>query len=341
MAQATDDLLLDEGVVHANLDAVQHVAKVVRWERAQAPDASERWLCAAILDVEGEAGRYDLRLALRAGGRWSARAYSTERAADGAVAVTPLLAEKTGASTGWPTKKITGSSCTQRHVYEHGWELMERAYAARFAEQTHPRLPQMVSWSVADRVEDEARGVLSYTRTVTATADVPWMVRRATGLETMQFVQEVQVDRFRRRIDMVTKNTTWREKGVCVDETCSYYAHPAHGGWTAFEQTATLTLDLGGYGIESTLEGFLIGVYSAAIDEGRVVDEELVADVLNAGSGDRFAASGALTPWAERCPELAAAREEAEARRAEPQPEPEPEPEPEVGPAGLTPLGVA
>ena len=35
-------------------------------------------------------------------------------------------------------------------------------------------------------------------------------------------------------------------------------------------------------------------------DEGRVVDEELVADVLNAGSGDRFAASGALTPWAER-----------------------------------------
>ena len=96
--------------------------------------------------------------------------------------------------------------------------------------------------------------MLSYTRTVTATADVPWMVRRATGLETMQFVQEVQVDRFRRRIDMVTKNTTWREKGVCVDETCSYYAHPAHGGWTAFEQTATLTLDLGGYGIESTLE---------------------------------------------------------------------------------------
>ena len=143
------------------------------------------------------------------------------------------------------------------------------AYEARFVNQTHPRLPNLVGWKMADRVVDEQRGLETYVRTITVAGDVPWLVARATGLETLEIVQTVEVDRFRRRINMVSKNTTWRDR-LQMDEDCSYFADPNEPAWTGFKQTASLAVSLGGYGIESTVEGFLISAYSDGIDKVRL-----------------------------------------------------------------------
>jgi hypothetical protein len=166
----------------------------------------------------------------------------------------------------WPKKVIEGSTCTQTHLYKHSWELMMAAYEARFVSQTHPRLPNLVGWAMADRAVDEQRGLETYVRTITVAGDVPWLVARATGLETLEIVQTVEVDRFRRKISMVSKNTTWRDR-LQMDEDCSYFADPDEPAWTGFKQTATLSVSLGGYGIESTVEGFLISAYSDGIDK--------------------------------------------------------------------------
>jgi hypothetical protein len=166
----------------------------------------------------------------------------------------------------WPKKVIQGSTCTQTHLYKHPWEMMMEAYEARFVDQTHPRLPNLVGWSLAGRTVDEQRGTETYVRTITVAGDVPWMVARATGLETLEIVQTVEVDRYHRRISMVSKNTTWRDR-LRMDEDCSYFADPENPAWTGFKQTATLSVSLGGYGIESTVEGFLINAYSDGIDK--------------------------------------------------------------------------
>lgn len=166
----------------------------------------------------------------------------------------------------WPKKVIEGSKCTQTHLYKHPWELMLAAYDARFVDQTHPRLPNLVGWTLTDRTADDQRGLETYVRTITVSGDVPWLVAKATGLETLEIVQTVEVDRLRRRISMMSKNTTWRDR-LQMDEDCSYFADPAQPAWTGFKQTATLSVSLGGYGIESTVEGFLISAYSDGIDK--------------------------------------------------------------------------
>ena len=106
----------------------------------------------------------------------------------------------------------------------------------------------------------------------------------------------------------------------------SYFAHPENPDWTVseqrqatfrfpcsrsysdrdwlcsqgFEQKATLSVSMGGY-IDVAMESFLISAYSAGIDKGRVVDEEIVADTR-----DRALLLD-MRPWAVQHPALALA----------------------------------
>ena len=123
----------------------------------------------------------------------------------------------------WPLKVIEGSTCTQTHLYRHSFEVMMLAYEARFDGQTHPRLPSMVGHSTKYRAADEQLGVETYAKTVVVSGEIPWVIARATGLETMEIVQDVVLDKLTRRITMLARNITWRDR-LQLDETCT---HPA------------------------------------------------------------------------------------------------------------------
>lgn len=112
--------------------------------------------------------------------------------------------------------------------------------------------------------------------------DVPWIVRKASGLNSLDFHAAYQVDYRNRTMSLVTKNITFRKKAV-LDEHCVYKVDPENPNHTYFEQTATLSLPGVPSSVASKCEQFLIGEYEKGIGEGRQIDQELIDNKLRGG----------------------------------------------------------
>ena len=128
--------------------------------------------------------------------------------------------------------------------------------------------------------------------------DIPWIVRKASGLNSLNFHAAYQVDYRNRTMTLLTKNITLRKKAV-LDEQCIYKVDPDNPQHTYFEQTATLSLPGVPSSLASKCEQFLIGEYEKGIGEGRKIDQELIDSKLRGGFK-------APPTWAEANPALEA-----------------------------------
>ncbi len=129
-------------------------------------------------------------------------------------------------------------------------------------------------------------GVLGRTRYIRyvkiVADDVPWIVRKASGLNSLDFHAAYQVDYRNRSMSLLTKNITLRKKAV-LDEECVYKVDPENPNHTYFEQTATLSLPGVPSSLASKCEQFLIGEYEKGIGEGRQIDQQLIDTKLREG----------------------------------------------------------
>ena len=239
------------------------------------------------------------------------------------------------------TTRRNGNTCTQKHVYTHSWELVRPrapslgvrtaraqlttssafaqvygAYVERFP--THERVPQMLTSWVSDKVDYPEEGRETFLRTVHVSADdIPWIIRKVTGLDKIVFEQEINVDLRNRSLSMVTKNATLRKKLLC-DEVCQYVVDEVNGEWTYFEQTATLSVPGMPTPVARAIEKLFIKEYEKGIAAGRDTDQLLI-DLLLERAGDKLAGGGERSvwpTWSEANPELDAAL----ARTVRPQP---------------------
>ena len=181
---------------------------------------------------------------------------------------------------------------TQRHVYPHSWELMLASFDARFP--THPRVPELLSTVISARAVSAGGAREAYHRETVCGVDVPWMIKRAVGIDTITFQSECTVDHEARTLELTTQNVTFRDGGLSMDEVCKYAAHPDDPNRCYFEQTATLTVNISG--LQTVGENFLMMVYKSGIDKGRLVDEDFALELLQTEADG----AGRFTPWATR-----------------------------------------
>ena len=62
------------------------------------------------------------------------------------------------------------------------------------------------------------RHQVSYTRYNTVAADVPWIVKKATGLSSLEFVSETKIDYVRKEMITRSQNVTMRGSLLVADE---------------------------------------------------------------------------------------------------------------------------
>ena len=84
---------------------------------------------------------------------------------------------------------------------------MEPATGMRAHDYGWPAL-QVISSVVSKREVREDIGLETFTRTNTVTSDVPWLIRKATGLEDMVLHTETVIDRAKRHMSLSTKHQT-------------------------------------------------------------------------------------------------------------------------------------
>ena len=170
-----------------------------------------------------------------------------------------------------------GNCISQIHSYPHTFETVVEAYLLRFP--THPKMPIMVDSVVSNRQELVDEGRVVYERTVVAAADdVPWLVRKATGLTQIKFKATMIEDYRARKMTVISENVSMR-KHLVLDETTIYCADPFDPNCTYFEQVATLSLPGLPSKAAKTVERFLSKKYEQGCDDGRVVDLELAEEV--------------------------------------------------------------
>jgi hypothetical protein len=130
------------------------------------------------------------------------------------------------------------------------------------------------------------QGKVMYTRHVTVSAeDVPYLVRKATGIKSLECAVEITEDYRHRCMTATSKNTTKRNMLIC-DETMVYRADTADPGRTYFEQTCAMEVMGLPTSVGSKLEAFLSSKYATGIEEGRQVDLTLLEELCTAGKTD-------------------------------------------------------
>jgi hypothetical protein len=155
------------------------------------------------------------------------------------------------------------------------------SYLDRFP--TNPLCKQLANSWVEGEENFPNEGKQTYIRHVEMVSDdIPWIVRKVSGLSSLDFHASVTVDHRNRTINMTTKNISLRKK-VVLDEECHYGQDPENPDHTYFEQTATLSLPGVPSSMATKCEEFLIGEYEKGIGEGRKVDQELIDRKLRAG----------------------------------------------------------
>lgn len=77
--------------------------------------------------------------------------------------------------------------------------------------------------------------------TTLSSNEVPWLVRKATGIDTLQFESECVLDWARREYIITSKNVTMRSK-VTIDEVGCYRVHDENPDYTWIEQSVTLSI---------------------------------------------------------------------------------------------------
>lgn len=148
---------------------------------------------------------------------------------------------------------------------------------------TNPLCKQLANSWTEDEENYPDEGKQTYIRYVEIVADeVPWIVRKASGLTSLDFHAAYTVDHRNRTMSLLTKNITLRKK-VVLDEECIYCVDPENPEHTYFEQTATLSLPGVPSSVATKIEKFLINEYEKGIGEGRKIDQELIDSKLRGG----------------------------------------------------------
>lgn len=151
---------------------------------------------------------------------------------------------------------------------------MLAAYTDRFP--TNDLNEQLVDSRVEDEETFPDEGKTSFIRIVTiAPTELPWIVRKATGLSFVNFHTAVTIDYRARSMDMTTRNIELRKRFV-LDEVCHYRVDPEDSRWTIFEQTATVAVPGVPSSIAPVMEDFLTSQYEKGIGEGRKIDQKLI-----------------------------------------------------------------
>eukprot|EP01047_Picozoa_sp_COSAG01_P077633 COSAG01_NODE_14051_length_1502_cov_1.338560_1_plen_262_part_00 len=195
-----------------------------------------------------------------------------------------------------------GNSVRQIMVYKHPWEMVLEGYLRRFP--THPKMPMVIRTYQSDHKEEPEQGRLTYKRFVEASAkDVPWIIRKATGFKSIVFDAHVTEDYRNRTMTVVSENVSLRKR-VLLDETTVYMAHADNPDYTYFEQTATISIPGLPTSVANKLSSFLAKEYEDGIDQGRVVDQELVDQLYTEGKRET---DPEYKPWSLKHPDLEAA----------------------------------
>ncbi|KAK2726958.1 SEC14-like protein 1 isoform X2 [Artemia franciscana] len=154
-------------------------------------------------------------------------------------------------------------------VYKHPFELIMEAYQRRFP-TTH-LMPILVSSEIVNETlsEDKAQHVVE--RLCKLGFDVPYLLKKLTGVDYVNFRQKNSLDRRKRTLHIETFNESFSNR-LIIKETCVYSVHPDNPNWTCFEQAASLDVK-SFFGFESIVEKIAVKQYSQSIAKGKEIIE--------------------------------------------------------------------
>lgn len=124
----------------------------------------------------------------------------------------------------------TENTCHQEFVYEHPFELVYRSYMTRFPRC--PDIPELRDCIISEREEmgPDCACEQFMRRTVLSSDDIPWLIRKATGVDSIEFDSLCTVDWARRIYTIKSQNLTMRKK-LTIDEVSVCCVPCFHLNW--------------------------------------------------------------------------------------------------------------
>lgn len=148
--------------------------------------------------------------------------------------------------------------------YEYPFEYVMEGYQRRFGENGCPDIPIIKEIEIKE--ESDKDGIHNILRRCRLQPEIPGMLRRMMGIDSIFFFQRNYLDRPKRRLTITAWNESFDNR-VKVEETCQYWAE---GDITKFSQDAKLTIT-SFWGFECTVEKLMIRHYTASMKQGKEI----------------------------------------------------------------------
>jgi hypothetical protein len=173
--------------------------------------------------------------------------------------------------------------CECTHVFHGDWHLVVGAQQARFDPDNVGQGGSLMAMTVAGVEHNAHDKVISFTRYTTVAAEVPWVIRKATGLSTLNFQTDYVIDYGRQRMRSSTHNRTL-EGMLLADETCVVKPDPAAPGERVILRQE-MTLEVQGIPMAGKIGQFLGEAYCGGVLESRMLDEQRIAAAVALDGG--------------------------------------------------------
>jgi len=149
--------------------------------------------------------------------------------------------------------------------YEYPFEYVMEAYQRRFGENGCPDIPIIKEMDVKEDTDQD--GVHNILRRCRLQPEIPGMLRRMMGIDSIFFCQRNVLDRKKRTLTITAWNESFDNR-VKVEEVCKYWAEGDN--LTKFTQEAKLTIS-SFWGFESTVEKLMIRQYTSSMKQGKEI----------------------------------------------------------------------